>query len=94
MERLKAGEDVDVGKPIDWRPILKGAGLGEADIRHMQTVAAMSDAGFKEYTSDQALCEGRQHTKRSERAIARRILRREIAEDGQPNATPPSLEPK
>jgi hypothetical protein len=25
VDRLKAGEDVDVGKPIDWRAILKGA---------------------------------------------------------------------
>jgi hypothetical protein len=33
MERLKAGEYVNVGKPIDFHTIQKAAGLSEADIR-------------------------------------------------------------
>ena len=78
VERLKAGENVDVGKPIDFHAIQKAAGLSEADIRHVQTVGALSEGGTEQYI-EEASREHRQHNKRSERAIARRILRRDIA---------------
>jgi hypothetical protein len=82
MERLKAGEDVDVGKPINVQAILKEIGFSDADMRHIQTVGALSEAGAEQYI-DQSIREHLQRNKRTTRAIARRILRREIAEDDQ-----------
>jgi len=89
VERLKAGEDVDVGKPIDFHAILKATGLSEADILHAQTVGALSEAGFEQFV-DESVRENLRHDKRSGGAIARRIL---AAEDERRHDTPPAPEP-
>jgi hypothetical protein len=71
--------------------ILKTTGFSEADILHMQTVGALSTAGFEQYV-DESHRETEQHFQRSSRALARRILRREIAEVDQQHATAPPSE--
>jgi hypothetical protein len=93
VERLKAGEDVDVGKPLDFHAILKAAGCTDADIRHMEVVATISESGFKQYV-DESQRETERYHQRSGRALARRILRREAAEDEQRHDTPPAPEPE
>jgi hypothetical protein len=90
VERLKAGEDVDVGKRIDPHAILKANGLTEADIRHCETVALLSEPGFEQFVNE-CLRESRRHNQRSERSIARRIL---AAEGDQRHDTPPAPEPQ
>jgi hypothetical protein len=93
--RLKAGEDVDVdiGKPADFHAILKAVGCTEADMRHMEVVATISESGFKQYV-DKSQRETERHFQRSRRALARRILRREAAEDEHRHDTPPAPEPE
>ena len=66
---------------FSWRNVRKPA--------HMQTVGALSEAGQAQWEAE-VLREN--HILRRGRTIARRILRREIAEVDQRHATPPPPE--
>jgi hypothetical protein len=46
VERLKAGEDVDIGKKVDFRAELLKAGFTEADLRHAKRLNAVIEAGL------------------------------------------------
>jgi hypothetical protein len=76
--------------PGDGVAILKATGLSQADILHAQTVAALSEAGFEQFLNE-SFRKSRRHDKRSERAIARRIL---AAEGEQRHETPRAPEPE
>jgi hypothetical protein len=78
IERLERGEDVPggLGKPVDPEDVLRRAGFGDADLRHLRVVHAMTGVTHENYAAElirRALDE------RSRHALARRFLRAQEA---------------
>jgi hypothetical protein len=73
VERLKKGESVDggLGRPFDLRRMLIAAGFAERDVRRMQQIGELDEAGLQEL--QQEVSERRE---RSERAALRAVRKR------------------
>jgi hypothetical protein len=73
VERLKAGEDVNVGKALDIFEVFRRAGWTTADMRQAMRLAALDEAEQAEVVS--AIVRGH---KRLETAVVSGLYRRHI----------------